>query len=364
MKIKDITTYLETWAPLSYQESYDNAGLLVGDPQSEVLGVLLTLDVTEAVIAEAKQTGCNLIVAHHPLIFKGLKKLTGSHWVEKCVIAAIQSNIAIYAIHTNLDAVISGVNDKIAEKLGLQSLRILSPKSNTLQKLVTFIPTENTTNVLDALYAAGAGQVGNYDRCSFRVGGVGTFRPLEAANPHLGEVNRDEEVNENRIELIFPSYLGRTIVATLKNAHPYEEVAYYLTDLANANQEIGSGIIGELEKPVATADFLKNLKKTMRTEVIRHTLPHRDQIQKVAVCGGAGSFLLSAAKAAGADVLVTADFKYHEFFEAEGKIIIADIGHYESEQFTKELLFDKLEKKFANIALRLSNVATNPIKYL
>lgn len=364
MQIKDITNALEHWAPLAYQESYDNSGLLVGNAQDEVTGILCTLDVTEDVIDEAKGHGANLIVAHHPLIFKGLKKITGKHWVERCVIAAIKSNIGIYAIHTNLDHVHTGVNKKIAEKLGLSQLQILSPASSNLSKLVTFIPHGQATEVLDALFEAGAGEIGNYDHCSYQLDGIGTFRPGAYANPHTGTMNQDETVSEKRIEVLFPTHLSERVLSALKQAHPYEEVAYYLSSLDNQNQETGSGMIGQLDEPVKTTTFLKNLKTKMNTELVRHTALCKAEVKRVAVCGGSGSFLLKHAIAANADVFITSDFKYHDFFEADGKVVIADVGHYESEQFTKELLYDYLREKFTNIALRLSNVATNPIKYL
>lgn len=364
MKIKDITNYLEQLAPLSYQEDYDNCGLLVGTSSNELTKVLITLDVTEQVLDEAIKTGCNLIVAHHPLIFRGIKKITGNHWVERCIVKAIKNDISIYAIHTNLDNILGGVNSKIADHLGLSDQKILAPKMGVLQKLVTFVPKDETQKVLESLYSAGAGEIGNYDHCSFRIGGTGTFRPLETANPHIGTTLQDEEVEENRLEVIFPTFLSGKIVQALKSAHPYEEVAYYLTALENANQEVGSGIIGKLPETMAAPDFLSYLKGRMNAGVVRHTAIHKEKVQKIAICGGTGSFLLGKAKSHGADVFITADFKYHEFFEAENQLIIADIGHYESEQFTKGLLHDALSKKFANIALRLSEVETNPLKYL
>lgn len=364
MQIKDITNYLEGLVPLALQESYDNCGLLVGNPTNEVRGITLTLDVTEAVIEDAISAGDNVIIAHHPLIFKGLKSLTGKHWVERCVIKAIQNDIAIYAIHTNLDNYHLGVNRKIADMLGLTDVQTLKPKDQLLTKLTTFVPEENTQEVLDALFAAGAGSIGAYDHCSFRVKGTGSFRPGTAANPHIGSQNVDEYVQEHRIEVLLPKHDTHGVLNALKQAHPYEEVAYYLTPLSNMHQDVGSGMIGSLPSSMQAADFLSFLKDRMQTACVRHTAITKDQVTKIAVCGGAGSFLLRDAIRAGADVFITGDFKYHEFFEADGKTIIADIGHYESEQFTKELLYDILSEKFTNIALRLSDVQTNPIKYL
>lgn len=363
MKTKDITAALEQWAPKAYQENYDNCGLLVGDLEQEVTGVIITLDVTEQVISEAVEAGCNLIIAHHPLIFKGLKRITGSHWVERCVTQAIKKDVAIYAIHTNLDNVRTGVNHKIAEKLGLEGLKILSPKADTLLKLVSFVPVDHKEAVLQALYEAGAGQIGEYDHCSFQLQGVGTFRPSDKANPVIGSGNVDEEVNETRLEVIIESHLQGRILSALRSSHPYEEVAYYLHPLINTNQEVGSGMTGKLSKPMEASDFLDYLKKSMGLNTLKYTELCKKEVRTVAICGGAGSFLLSKAISNGADVFITSDVKYHEFFEADSKIIFIDIGHYESEVFTKELIHDFLTQKFANIAFHLSRVVTNPINY-
>lgn len=361
--IQKIISVLETWAPLAYQEDYDNAGLLTGSPEWEVSGVLLTLDVTEEVVAEAIARGANLVVAHHPVIFKGLRRLNGASYVERTVMAAVKNDIAIYAIHTNLDNVATGVNRKIAEKLGLEHIRVLSPKPGELAKLSFFVPVANTQDVSDALFSAGAGTIGAYSECSFRVEGTGTFRPDASADPHIGTSGRLEEVKENRVEVMFPAYLQGKVLTALKAAHPYEEVAYYLQTLDNFNQEVGAGAIGELPEEMSTDGFLEMLKERMSLKVIRHTRPPGRKVRRVAVCGGAGSFLLRNAIKSQADVFVSADFKYHEFFDAEGKLMICDIGHYESEVFTKDLLFSYLSEKFNNFALYLSEVNTNPVTY-
>ena len=363
MKIKEITAYLEELAPLSYQESYDNAGLIVGNPNDEVKGILVTLDSTEDVIEEAIQKGCNVIIAHHPIVFKGLKKITGKNYVERTIIKAIKNDVAIYATHTNLDNVTNGVSFKIAEVLGLEEVKILSPKKELLKKLIVFVPLNNTQAVLDALHKAGAGTVGNYSHVSFRGEGTGSFRPNEKAKPAIGEANKQEEVKENRVEVIFPAYLENQIVAAMIRAHEYEEVAYDIFSLDSPNKEVGSGAIGVLPIAISEIDFLNHLKQKMKTSVIRYTRLFGKPIRKVAVCGGAGSFLLNDAIRAGADIFVTADYKYHEFFDAENHLIIADIGHYESEQYTKELLKDYICKKFTNFAVHLSETPTNPVNY-
>jgi dinuclear metal center YbgI/SA1388 family protein len=362
-KIREVAAHLNQFAPLALQESYDNAGLLVGDPAADVTGILISLDCTEEVIAEAEKRDCNLIVSHHPIIFKGLKKLTGSHYVERTVLLAIRKGIALYAAHTNLDNVPHGVNRKLAEKIGLQNLKILAQRQDSLLKLVTFTPTENREAVLKAMHEAGAGNIGNYEECSWRVEGTGRFRPNDEADPHIGESGKREEVQEEKLELIFPFYLKEKVVDALRAAHPYEEVAYYLTALQNANQEAGAGMVGELDKPMAESEFIELLKKSFGLKMLRHTAFTGKEIRSVAVCGGAGSFLIGKAFEKKADAFVTADLKYHEFFEADGKLLLADIGHYESEVATGEIFLQTLTKKFGTFAVVLSETVTNPVLY-
>ncbi|MGN6601242.1 MAG: Nif3-like dinuclear metal center hexameric protein [Ginsengibacter sp.] len=363
MKIKDIIQFLESIAPLSLQESYDNAGLIIGDSETECTGILTSLDVTEDVVEEAKRNNCNLIVAHHPIIFRGLKKLNGKNYVERTVIFAIRKDIAIYAIHTNLDNVIEGVNKKIAQKLKLQNCKVLLPKEGTLEKLVTFAPVEKAEEVRNALFKAGAGSVGNYDECSFNVDGSGTFRAGEGSDPYVGKIGKRHTENETRIEVVFPSFLESKIVAALKTSHPYEEVAYYVQALRNTQDGVGSGLIGELPADVSETELLTLLKSSFHLSVIKHTPLLNKPVRKIALCGGAGSLLLSSAIAAGAQVYITGDVKYHEFFDADNRILIADIGHYESEQFTVELLTEFLQKKFSNFAVLKTEMNTNPVRY-
>lgn len=362
-RIQEVISYLETLAPPAYQESYDNATLICGDRNAPVSGVVCTLDCTEEVVAEAVSLGANLIVAHHPIVFKGLKSLTGRNYVERTVLKAIKNDIAIYAIHTNLDHVAMGVNKRICDQLGLVQTKILQPKKQILSKLVFFVPVENKDAVLDAVFAAGAGQIGEYKDCSFQVEGMGTFTPSGEANPHLGQRGVPNYEKETRVEVILPSYLSARVVSALKKSHPYEEVAYYLSALENENQEVGAGMIGKLPSPMEELEFLDFLKAQMNLKVLKHTGLRNKPIKTVAVCGGAGIFLLSDAKRAGADVFVTSDVKYHEFFDAEGQLVLCDIGHYESEIFTKELLGKLLSQNFPNIALYLTKVVTNPTSY-
>ncbi len=361
--IRDLTQFMEQWAPLPYQESYDNSGLLVGDPSADITGVLVTLDATEAVIDEAIAKNCNVVVAHHPIIFKGLKKLNGKNYVERAVIKAIKNDIALYAAHTNLDSVAGGVNFKIAERLGLQQVQVLAPKAQVLTKLITFVPVTDTQRVLDALHEVGAGQIGKYTNASFRVEGTGAYQAGSGANPTLGKIGEYHQEPEHRIEVILPTHQQNLIVAALRRAHPYEEVAYDLIPLANQHTEVGAGAVGDLPEPMAELTFFAHLKARMNVSLIRHTPLLNRPIRRVAVCGGVGSFLLPDAIRAGADVFVTADFKYHEFFDAEGHLVIADINHYESEQFTKQLIQERLSEKFNTFAVILSETATNPVQY-
>jgi dinuclear metal center YbgI/SA1388 family protein len=363
MKIDEIIQVLEQAANPSLQESYDNSGLLTGNRETVCTGVMCSLDVTEAVIEESVKTNCNLIVAHHPLIFGGIKKITGSNYVERTIIAAIKNNIAIYAIHTNLDNIITGVNQKIAEKLGLINCKVLLPKAGMLKKLFTFVPVAAADAVRDALFKSGAGQIGNYSACSFNVEGTGTYTGNENTNPFAGKPGMPHRENELKIEVVFPSWLETKLVKTLLQVHPYEEVAYDIIALSNEYALAGSGLTGELSEGIDEAGFISILKKAFGTPVIRHSAFRNKPVRTVALCGGAGSFLISNALKAAADVFVTADLKYHEFFGAEERMLLADIGHFESEQFTINLLEELIRQKFPTFAVRKTSVNTNPVHY-
>lgn len=364
MTVKEITQFIESIAPLAFQESYDNAGLIVGKASDEVSGILITLDVTEAVLDEAIAKKLNMVIAHHPIIFGGLKRFNSRNYIERCVAKAIKNDIAIYAAHTNLDSVFGGVNSKICEKLELQNCRILSPVSGFLKKLVTFVPVAEAEKVRMALFEAGAGHIGNYDSCSFNQNGTGTFRGNDLTNPYVGEKNQLHSESEIRIETIFPKHIQSLVISALLKAHPYEEVAYDIYPLDNEFEKVGVGMIGELAEPVDEIQFLQKLKNVFGCTVIRHTELLGKPIRRVAVCGGAGSSYLGKANSQKADIFITGDFKYHQFFDAEKQIVIADIGHYESEQFTKEVFYELLTKKFPKFAIHLSATNTNPVSYL
>jgi dinuclear metal center YbgI/SA1388 family protein len=363
MQIAQIISFLESIAPPSLQEHYDNAGLITGSPGWDCRGILCSLDATEEVIEEAIGKNVNLVVAHHPIVFGGLKKINGKNYVERAVIRAIKNDIAVYAIHTNLDNVLHGVNGKVAAMIGLKNVSILSAKENTLKKLFTFVPAEHAEKVRNAIFEAGGGQIGNYTECSFNAMGQGTFKAGEGSDPFVGTVGERHSEDEIKVEVIIPAHLEAKVVSAMKTAHPYEEVAYDVVNLSNKHPQIGSGIIGELERPIPENEFLVHLKTVFNVPVIRHTRLRQKPIVKAAICGGAGSFLITSALRAGADAYVTSDIKYHEFFDAEERILLADIGHYESEQYTIDLLRENLERKFPNFAVLKTEVITNPVYY-
>jgi len=364
MKIKDITTFLEEYAPLSLQEPYDNSGLLIGTESQTISKALITLDVTDAVMDEAITEKCNLIIAHHPLIFKDIKSLTGKNYVEKLIVKAIKNDISIYAIHTNLDNVWKGVNGMLAEKLGLTNTKILSVNDKGLKKLVTFCPVEHANKVRKAMFDAGAGYIGNYDNCSYNITGEGTFRGMEGTEPFVGKKGALHFEKEIRIETIVPDYKTGKVIQAMLAAHPYEEVAYDIYSLDNSDARIGAGMIGELQKETDPVTFLKHIKSILNSKIIKHSPPVDRKIKRIAICGGSGSFLIHRAFSAGADIFITGDVKYHDFFEYNGQMIIADAGHYETEQFTKELLHTVLKEKFPTFALLISQAVTNPVNII
>lgn len=363
MKVKEITSFLESIAPLNLQESYDNAGLIVGDPGNNVSKALITLDVTEKVIEEAIAEKCQLIIAHHPLIFGNIRNIRSNNNTGRCIIKAIKSNIAIYAAHTNFDNIENGVNHALCRQLGLADCKVLKPKKNILKKLVTFCPDKHAGKVRKALFEAGAGHIGDYDSCSYNTEGFGTFRALENAKPFVGQSFQLHQEKEVRIETIYPEFVEKKLLEALLHSHPYEEVAYDIYRLENSFSKVGEGMTGHLKKPVDLNDFLKKVKVKLKIPVIRHNANTNKKIQKVAVCGGGGSFLINEAMASGADIFMTGDIKYHHFFEGDNSLIICDIGHFESEQFIKDFIYEKLIEKFPTFAVLISKVNSNPVKY-
>jgi dinuclear metal center YbgI/SA1388 family protein len=363
MKLKDLCSYLDTAVPLSFQEDYDNAGLQVGSPEAEISSALLAIDVTEELIDEAIAHDCNLVVSHHPLIFRGIKSLTGKSYIERIIHRAIKNDLAIYSAHTNLDIFKDGVSRKMAEKLKLEDISVLAPSENTLLKLVTFIPESYFEKVRNKIFEAGAGVVGNYDQCGFSVSGTGSFRGNEKANPFVGEKDKIHFENEIRFETILYSHMQNKVTKALLEAHPYEEVAYDFFTLKNKNAEIGLGCVGKLQNPVPEEKLLKIVSSIFDAKGIRHSKLTGRPVAKVALCGGSGASLLNHAIGCGADVYLTADIKYHDFFNTENKILLVDIGHYESEKFSTEILKDLIIKKFPKFAVRFSETNTNPINY-
>lgn len=361
LSVNDLLLLFEQEAPLALQESYDNAGLLVGFPQQRVSSVMVCLDLSEAIVKEAAARSCGLIITHHPVIFKGLRSVGNRTEVERIVVLAIQKGISIMAMHTNLDNVFRGVNQKLAESLGINNTAILRPVEGSLVKLVTFCPAEHAQKVRQSMFEAGAGQIGNYDSCSFNSDGTGTFRAQQGANPYVGAVGQIHNEPEVRIETILPIHRTSAVVAAMKNAHPYEEVAYDIYPLKNTHPRIGAGMIGQLEKPMSEEAFLAHVQQVLGTPVLRHNRLVGRMISKVAICGGSGAFLIPDARRAGADAFVTADLKYHEFFDAG--LLLVDAGHYETEQFTPQLMADIIKKKFPNFAVLFPNQEYRAIHY-
>ncbi|WP_378186926.1 Nif3-like dinuclear metal center hexameric protein [Aquimarina sp. W85] len=364
MKIEQVIQHLENLAPLHYAEDFDNVGLLVGSKETVITGVLVTLDTLESIVDEAIEKECNLIISFHPIVFKGLKRFNGHTYVARVIEKAIKHDIAIYAIHTALDNANNGVNDMICEQLNLTQRQILIPQRGTIKKLITYAPQRDVDKIKTALFKEGAGAIGNYDHCSFTTTGLGSFKPLKDANPTVGSVGNLHIENETQIQITFSSHLENNIIKTLLKVHPYEEVAYELHTLENTNQKIGMGMLGFLEKPMTEIDFLHHIKKVFNAGCVRHSKLLDKPIQRIAVLGGSGSYAIKDAIRAKADVFITADMKYHQFYEAEDQLIIADIGHYESEQFTKNLIVSYLRKKISNFAIILSDKNTNPIQYI
>lgn len=363
MTIGEVVDALESYAPLSLQENYDNAGLLTGDRLWNCSGVLCALDSIEQTLEEAIQKNCNLIVAHHPIIFKGLKKINGSNYIERTIIKAIKHDIALYAIHTNLDNILDGVNGKIADRIGLIDRKLLLAKQSSLKKLYCFVPTSGIEKLRNALFEVGAGKIGLYSECSFSAEGVGTFKPETGANPVIGSVGKRQNEPEQRLELVFPATIETKLVKKMLEVHPYDEVAYDIITVDNQHLETGSGILGKLPQPMEENTFLHRLKEVFGLSVIRHTAKLNRSIETVAICGGAGSFLINNALASKADAYVTADIKYHEFFDADGKTLLCDIGHFETEQFTIDLIAEILRQKFPTFAILKSDKHTNPVYY-
>ena len=364
MIVQDVIDHLHDLAPLNYAEDFDNVGLLVGDKNQKVNGILVTLDTLEVVVDEAIENKCNLIVSFHPIIFKGLKKITGKSYVERVVIKAIKHGIAIFSIHTALDNAYEGVNSIICDKLGLENKKILIPQPGNIKKLQTYVPKENAAELRNALFKAGAGSLGNYESCSFNVEGKGTYLGNDDSNPAIGEKGQLHTESETAISVIFKKHLETQVLKALFTNHPYEEVAYEIVSLNNTDVNTGMGMTGELRQPMEEKKCLELVQKTFNSECIRHSKLRSRPIKKVAVLGGSGSFAIKAAKASNADLFITADLKYHDFFTAEDDIVLADIGHYESEQFTKSFLVDYLSKKITSFAIILSKTNTNPVKYL
>ncbi len=364
MKIQEVVNYLNSLIPIGIQESYDNSGIQIGDAEAELKGVLISLDLTPKVVAEAMEKACNLIVTHHPFIFSGIKKITAGSPTGDLIYSLIRNGLAVYSAHTNLDKLNTGVSALLASHLGLQNAHVLVPEADSLKQLVVYCPKAEVAKLKEALYDAGAGRMGNYRHCSYTVSGCGTFEPLPGAEPFLGEVGHETATEEERVEMIYPKVFEKKIVETLKANHPYEEPAFALLPMTNANADLGLGIIGQLPDCLTAEAFLKSVKETLGLPMLRHSALCHKNVKTVAVCGGSGASFIEVALSQKADVFLTGDLKYHDFQKADGRIIVADIGHYESEQFAKEFFYDKISKKFSTFAVQVSDENTNFVSYM
>lgn len=351
MKIKEVLSCLEQRFPLSWQEDFDNCGIQCGDKEREITGALICFELSDSVIDEAIRTGANLVISHHPLIFKGVKKIEPTNRVGRIICKAIENKILVYSMHTNVDSGIGGGNDLFAEKLQLKNVSVLAPAEGMYRKLVFFVPAMNADNVCQALYKVGCGKIGNYDRCSYNVHGEGTFRPLEGSNPYIGQMNKVESVEELRVEMIFPASIQRKVISTLYAEHPYEEPAFDIFKIENVSRQVGLGRVGELPEPMMPEQFFEYLKHQLHIEHLRYSGDMNKMIKKVAVCGGAGGSFIGQAMASGADAYVTGDIRYHDFFTPDNQMVIADIGHFEGEHFIKEIIYNELNKNFSNFAI-------------
>lgn len=366
--IQTIASALENWAPASTAESYDNVGLLLGDPSKVITRGLIALDLTPAVVAEAIELKAELIVTHHPPIFKPIRAVTTTDFVGSMLLQLAEQGIAVYASHTNLDSARGGVSFELAERLGLRSNRFLSPASGSVQKLVTYVPVENVDEVRTALAAAGAGRIGAYEHCSFSSSGTGTFRGGKGTNPSIGDAGNLETVDEIRLEMEVERSRVSRVINTLKQAHPYEEVAFDVFDSVKPSTQTGLGVIGSLPKPEGLFDFLERVRIALNCESLRFTGSSDEQIQTVAVCGGSGGSLIGDAIRAGADAFVTADLTYHRFFEVLNpngltRMALVDAGHYETEAFAEELLASRLSRIAPDVRWEATGYKTSPIGY-
>lgn len=364
MDIRSIINAIEDFAPRALQEDYDNSGLQAGDVTNICTGVLLALDVNKETVKEAKENNFNFIVSHHPILFKGIKSITPTSDIGSILIDAITHNISIYSAHTSLDNARFGVSYRMADKLKLQHIHTLQPQASKLCKLVVFAPTAYAESIKRALAKSGAGEIGDYRGCSYSMDGLGAYEATANAHPFIGEIGELHEEAETRIEVILPKRLLSQSLKAMLKVHPYEEPAYDIIPLLNNDAYSGSGAIGALPTPMPLKDFLQILKNVFKCPCIRHNGLNGNQlIQKVALCGGSGSFLANDAIQQGADIFVTGDVKYHDFTTINGQIVVADIGHYESEQCAKEILYDIISDKFPKLNIRQSKTENNTIKY-
>ena len=357
MKIKEVIQFLEQKFPLHWQEDFDNCGVQCGDKERELTGIVVCFDMSEAVIDEALAQGSNMVISHHPIIYKhGLKKIEPTNRVGKIIYKALENKILLYSMHTNIDSGKAGGNVLFAKKLELQNLSVLVPKENQFCKLVVFVPAENSALLKEAMFKIGCGNIGNYSHCSYSCEGIGSFKPLTGVNPHIGKHNRLERVDEERIEMIFPKNIKRQVIETLYGHHPYEEPAFDIITLENQNREVGLGRIGLLPTSMLAKDFILYIKEKLNLDFVKFSGNRDAEIKKVAVCGGGGASFISEALTAGVNAYITGDLKYHDFFIPENKMLLIDIGHFEGEHFIREIITSLLQENFNTFATHFTEV--------
>ncbi len=358
--IGDLSSALESVAPSLYAESYDNVGLLVGRSEWKCEKVLVALDITEAVVQEAIEKGVQAIVAHHPVIFGGIQRLTGEDTAQRAIELAIKHSIALLACHTNLDAIEGGVSYRMAQAISLVNVRTLQPRSGLLWNLIVYVPAESAETLLEALWEAGAGKMGAYDECAFRSHGLGSFRPKEGAHPHNGVIGERAFADEIRLELLVPEGARKKVHQCMMEHHPYEEIAHSWLKHDGVHHSVGFGAIGQWDA-CDWPEAVRRIKTAFGVASFRHTMPIASDYRTVAVCGGAGADLLAQAKSQQAELFITSDITYHRYFGADDRLVFIDIGHWESEQHAMELLIDIVREKFPNFAVLKSETNTNPM---
>ncbi|HUN66397.1 MAG TPA: Nif3-like dinuclear metal center hexameric protein [Bacteroidota bacterium] len=367
MVLRDIDRLLEEWAPKALAWEGDNVGIQIGNPSGKIRTILLALDLTDEVVREAVRRRADLVMTHHPLLFRPPRALRTDDRTGRLALALARNNIALHALHTNLDFAPGGVSHALAKELGLDRIATLQPLTGQFQKIVVFVPLSHSDAVMEAMAGEGAGRIGNYDRCSFRTAGSGTFRPLSGARPYTGSAGVLEQVGEERIEMIVPRWKSGRVIEAMRRVHPYEEVAFDLFDLATEVTGYGAGAVGSLPRAMTLRGFLAHVRRRLGTPHLRYAGRPERPVRTVAVCGGSGGEYLPAALRAGADAFVTADLRYHTFQGCDGALALIDAGHYETEvvvlRHLRAYLKSRPEIRTGGVKVFVTAQNTNSVHY-